>query len=390
MKKSISIFFRLSCILASFATIFVFTTPVQAKKDKTDDFSISKKKYKPQNLKIAKRLWSVGLKSGGSKKHFYPEYNNPVADNGVIYVGSQGGIFYAVSESSGKILWKYKNVEAISSTPALNADRIFFTDLGGGVVCLSKSDGSLVWRNTFDREMLGLPLVSGGNLYLLRGEQDVIAVSQDDGHLVWSRAMRTYLKDITMRGHSSLALVDGALVVGLADGHLYKIAPSDGRVLWDKNLSLPLKTFKDIDAQVVQAGDSLYVGGYFGSVYRLGSGSGNILWSSDVATSSRVLVQDNMVVISDVNGSVVGLDRNSGEQIWFNNLSRGPISDPVFFAGKVFVTAFDKGAYLLDLNTGNQVQKLDVGTGALNSPFVSGDKVFIVTNDAKLVAFTVQ
>lgn len=350
-------------------------------------FTLGKKsKFKPENQKVLTQSWTRGLKAGSSSKSYSPESSNPTQEDGMIYIGTQGGHFYVVSAGDGKIVWNYENDEPISSTAAVSEDRVFFSDLGGHLICLNKSDGTEVWKQFFGQEILGQPLAQGDSLYVLKGEQEILSVSQADGHVVWNRFISTFVKKMTMRGQSTIVTDDGSLYVGLADGHLYRLSAGDGHILWEKNLSVPSRSFKDIDAKVVIEGDSLYVGGYFGAFYRLRKSSGEVVWSSDVATGVQAQVFQDVVVVSDIDGNLVGLSKSNGKQLWSNELNNSVLSAPVGFNGKIFVSTLAQDAYLLDPSTGNQVQKLGIAAGSINEPVTDGHQIYVLTSTSKLVA----
>lgn len=365
------------CLLLAF--------PAFAKKG---GFSLAEtKKFKPKSLKILKKSWSCKLKAGKPKKHHWPEYNQPALQDQTIYVGTHGGIFYAIAAANGKILWKYNNKNSIASPPAFSSGKIYFADLDGQLTCLNQSDGALLWQNQLGREILGKPLLFENSLYILRGEQEVLSLSPDNGQIRWHQFIRTFVKDITMYGHANLVADASGLYAGLADGHLYKIKHSNGGILWEKNLALPLKIFKDIDAAVVLDGNSVYVGGYFGAVYRLRKENGSQVWSQDVATGVPVLVTGDFVVVADPNGALYSLNKETGMQMWFNEMADSVLSEPVLFGNKIFVTSFDQKAFLVDPQNGLPVQKLSVGSGSLNRAIVSGTSLYLLTNDATLMAF---
>lgn len=356
-----------------------------AKKDK---FTLAAdKKFKPRNIKVIERVWSKGLKPGSPGKRYHPEESNPVVFAGVVYVGTHGGYFYAVESGDGDILWQYENDEPIAATAAVTQDKVFFTDLGGRVIALSRADGRLLWKQYLGREMLGQPLISGERLILLKGEQEVVALSQADGQVVWNRFIRTFVRDITMRGQPGLVENQGSLYVGLADGHLYKLKAADGKTVWQKNLTIPLRTFKDIDGHVVVAGNSLYVGGYFGAVYRINKTNGSIIWAADVATGVPVALTGDRVIVSDKDGTLHGLDKKDGTEIWFQEFDGGVISAPVVFDGRIFVTTYKGKAYLIDPADGSQLQQLAAGDGSINRPAVEGERLYILTSKARLMAF---
>lgn len=357
--------------------------PAQAKKEWT---LRGERRYKPQNRKVLKVSWSRALKAGHPAKRYSPEVSQPIESDGVIYVGTQAGLFYAIDAAEGRILWKFKNGEPIATTAGVADGKIVFSDLEGRVTCLSAEDGGIAWQREFDRELLAKPLLRDGKIYLVKGEQEILALSLDDGHSIWSRFIKTFVRDITMRGHAG-AIADGQkLYVGLADGQLYALNAADGKILWSKNLAVPLKTFKDIDANVVIDGDSLYVGGYSNAFYRLNKATGAIIWSAELATGVSPVLMGSTIVISDNRGRVVALDKANGRQVWFNELNKSILSEPAVFNGKLFVSTYDKNAYLMNPENGDQVQKLSLSSGSLNAPLVVNDRIVVLTNDGKLMS----
>ncbi|OVE80523.1 hypothetical protein BVY03_06080 [bacterium K02(2017)] len=355
-------------------------------KKKEKEFEFNTKKFKKQNTKVLKKLWSKSLKNGKPSKRYYPESSNPTLENDIIYVGTHGKVFYAVSTSTGKIIWEYKNDEPIASTASTNTQNVFFTDLGGHIICLNKQSGSLVWKNYFGDELLGRPLVDKNSLYLLKGEREIISVSTSSGQIKWNKSIQTYIRDITMNGHASFIKDQNSLYLGLADGRLYRLNASNGNTMWVKNLTMPLRIFKDIDATVVVNGDSLYVGGYFGAFYRIKKSNGSITWLSEVATGFPPLILDDLVVLSDINGTIYGIDKQDGKQLWFNELESGVLSAPAEYDNKIFVSTFKKDAYLINPDTGYQIQKISLGQGAITQPISANKKLYVLTNDAKLMA----
>jgi outer membrane protein assembly factor BamB len=353
-----------------------------------EDFSLpSKKAFKTQDLKILAPSWTTSLKQGAPAKRYYPETNSPTIQDNTVYIGTHAGLFYAVN-LSGKILWEHKNTEGIASTAGVTNSSVFFTDLGGHLVCLNRGDGSLKWKKNLNTEALDKPLVIQGKIYLVSGERKILALSQADGHTLWKKQLNTHIKKITIRGQAEIVSDQSALYVGLADGCLYKLNSANGNTLWSKNLNIPLSTFKDVDASVVLSGNALYVGGYFGKFYKLSKSSGHTIWSTDVTTGVSALVLNDLVVVSDTKGAIHGLEKTTGKPLWFTELGTSVVSTPTIFQDMIFVTVFDKNAYLLDADSGHQIQKLNISKGSLNKPLVLDKRVLVYTNDAKLVLLT--
>lgn len=372
-------------LFLAFVLLLFFVPPAQAKKT---DFSLSKKKYRPANQKILKQAWSLTLKSGRPARRYDPESSTPVFEDGVIYVGTQGQRFYAINATTGKKIWQYKHDEPIAATAVLGGGRVYFTDLGGRVLALNMSDGSLAWSQDFDQEMLGRPVLVDGKLILVKGEQEVLALSQESGGVIWHQFIRSYIKDITVRGHADLVADGDRVYLGLADGSVYALGTGNGSVLWNKHLAVPLTTFKDIDGALTLSGDSLFVSGYFGKLYRLKKSSGQILWSASVASGVAPLVTEGLVIVSDhADGSLNAYDREKGHKLWSNELNGSVLSAPVFFADRVFVAGDDGVAFLLKLDNGSWLQRLGIGEGSINLPLATESALYVLSSNGKLISF---
>lgn len=364
-----------------FLIFFICSGTVSAK----EKFRLSEKKYKPKNQKILKVDWQKKLKSGSPGKRYFPETSDPVLHEQSIFVGTHGKEFYAVDVASGKVQWKYENEFPISSTAQVFQNKVYFTDLEGHVLCLSATDGSLIWKREFFKEILNQPLITQNKIYFLKGEKEILALDANDGRTVWQKNIQTFVKNLTMRGQSSFVYNSGRLYIGLADGHIYAIDPKDGRVIWEKQLSVPLKNFKDVDGDLVFDDSSLYVGGYFDYFYRLNKSNGKIIWKHQVGTGVTPVILDETVILSSTTGEVFALAKDTGKVVWNNELNRSVLSSPVHFKNYIFVTSFDRYAYLLDAKTGNQVQRLKLSSGSLNDPIVENDEIYVLTNEAQLV-----
>lgn len=355
---------------------------VFAKKDKKAEV---KKVYR--NEKVLKKLWGRSLKSGLSSKQMDPELSSPVLGAQGILVGTQGAVFYALSPESGKSIWEYKNEEPISTTAAYGNGVIAYVDLGGYLRCLRETDGSSIWQNYVGLESLSQPVIAGNAVIVVLGEQIVAAYSLADGHVIWQKKLGEYVRRMTMRGHSAVTLDGGKVYVGLANGHVYALSAASGEVLWDRALGQPLRTFRDIDGNIVVAGDSLLVTGYFGMAYRLEKSTGRIIWDAEVSSAVAPAVQGDVVIVAGNDDKLYGFDWTTGRNLWINELNDEVLSAPVVVSGRVFVSTLKGKAFVVDPANGDKVQTVAVGDGSITPPIVVGDRVYLLSSSADLIAF---
>jgi outer membrane protein assembly factor BamB len=52
-------------------------------------------------------------------------HSTPAVANGMVYIGSEDGNLYALSEKDGSLKWKYKT-DGMVSTPAVANDMVYF------------------------------------------------------------------------------------------------------------------------------------------------------------------------------------------------------------------------------------------------------------------------
>jgi outer membrane protein assembly factor BamB len=69
-----------------------------------------------------------------------------IAD-GVVYVGSHGGVLMALDLATGALRWKYEaGAEIGESSPAVAGGLVYVGDLKGVVHAVSAADGKPAWR----------------------------------------------------------------------------------------------------------------------------------------------------------------------------------------------------------------------------------------------------
>lgn len=372
-------------------SFFIFTQSVSAKKSKPftfEDREIAKKE-KIKNQKILVSKWNASLKEGSPKKRYYPETSSPVYKDGVIYIGTQGKVFYAIEVEKGKVLWRFKHDAGIAGKAALGEAAVYFSDLNGRVVALDYA-GERLWMQSLQKDLQGQPFYQDGYLYLLSGENEVTCLQAASGEVVWQTRISTYIQPLTVRGQGQIVWQKGSLFAALADGRVYGLHPKTGKVQWQKNFSPPLKTFKDIDATLQFTDDAFFVGGYFGVVHKVKTHSRAIDWTVEVGTGVTPLVLQDQLVLADLRGGLNGYDLDQGKLLWSNELNGSVLSAPVDLGPYVFVASYEGEAFVLSKDAGDVLQTLGIGDGSLNEPLVVGSDVFVLTNTGQLKAFQLK
>lgn len=255
----------------------------------------------PGNVASLKRLWDFPTGDAVSA--------SPAVVNGVVYVGSWDGYFYAIKVTDGSLLWKFQvdcqntvipippqclapgetsppryftSGGLITSSAAVTKDHVFFA-AGRTVYSLNTRDGSLRWKTP----ICGNPDVP-----------NCLADKLDPNQVFSSPAI---LDDKLFVGHS----VDGN--IGYRGG-IEALDVDTGKILWRFEVDPILK-----GAQPLTDYRGRAEGGY-------NRGCGNVWSSAAVDEASRLVffgtADCNNQPLRPYHGAVLALDADTGALRW--------------------------------------------------------------------------
>jgi outer membrane protein assembly factor BamB len=161
--------------------------------------------------------------------------NAPALDNdGVLYIGANNGIFYALDAKTGKARWTFDAVAragyttfAIFSSAAIGPDRtVYFGGKNGYLYAIREERGFfrtgpvIVWRYRVGPGIQSSPLLGAGGVVYIGDERGTLHAvklpdSGDSASPLW-----TYSTKGTLISSPAIA-ADGTLYEGSMDGKLY-------------------------------------------------------------------------------------------------------------------------------------------------------------------------
>jgi outer membrane protein assembly factor BamB len=248
----------------------------------------------------------------------------------VVYFSSYDSYVYAVDETSGRLLWKFKTRgERRFSAPHLHGSE----------------PAAEVMPDPFDL-YLSSPVVVGGRVYFGSGDHNVYALDAHEGKPIWT--FRT--GDVV---HASPALADGVLYVGSWDGFFYALDAETGKLRW---------TFK--------------------------SGEDHDLHNQEGFQSSAA-VSDGIVYVGCRDAHIYALDAATGAQHWaLNTQGSWVVGSPAVRDGKVYIGTSDTSLFReLNGRTGVVGFTLSFRRWPIfSSPALAGTEAFFGTDEGKLVA----
>jgi len=348
----------------------------------------SQSPYNTSHLEGSK-LWNFDIGDSVSR-------SNPVIDDdGTIYVGSNDGHLYAIHQN-GTQKWRFEMDEDTYFRGSVAISE------GGSVVAISQtrpytvyflnhSDGSVEWSVPAGGSNSLGPTIYDGVVYYSSYSNVLHAVDIEKQERIWD------FGDSSMPSHSTPAVgEDGTIYIGDTDNHLYAVNP-DGTEKWRYETGDWVNT-----APVVGDDGTIYFASRDYQLYALNP-NGTEKWVYDepyvyMGGSSPALSNDGIIYVGCIDGNLVAIDSETGEENWRWSERRAINTNPAIGSdGMLYVgTDYTSGVgYIRAIHT----EKTEGEAGEVkwsykaedemkSSPAVSNEgDVYIGSDDGRLYAF---
>lgn len=294
----------------------------------------------------------------------------------------------------GGIKWRVKTGDAVRSTPALAATRLFVGSGDGHLYALERATGRTVWRFDAGSPVHSSPALAGGLVIAATLGGRVFAVDQAAGRVRWSmQTGDTLPRNVAPAGGwdlivSSPVVVNATVVIGGRDGVVYALDLESGRVRWRARTNGKVRATPAVSEGVV------VVGSWDGRVYAFDLATGQERWVNRTvgdtldskkwgfdrrAIQGSAAIAGGRVFVGSRDGGFYGIDFKTGERQW-RATHRGSwvVGSPTAEPGRVTVGSSD-GHFIhaVDPVTGNDIWRLETGMNVLASPLRVGDLLII-------------
>ncbi|MBI2982037.1 MAG: PQQ-binding-like beta-propeller repeat protein [Deltaproteobacteria bacterium] len=327
--------------------------------------------------------WVSRVKKGGVFKYKRREFASPLVVGDVALIGTGSGTFYAMKKGNGGALWRFKTEGAISSKPAAKSGKVFFGDDEGNFYALNLGNGQKLWSINLDAEILTAPAIRGDQLFVATVEGRVVSLSMGEGTVLWERQHSARPLQMTIRGNSTPVLDSaGNLYVGFSDGIFWSFASKTGNLLWEKKLELA-EGFHDLDGTPLIEGDRIYLSGFDGPLVAM-TRQGRVLWSVPIGSAGPILSSDQLLYLSDSQGSLVAVQKKDGATVWKTKIGDGALTAPVFYKDLLAVGLSSSTMNFVDAASGRLMFRRFAKKGISSDPFLEGDQLYYLSNGGRL------
>jgi outer membrane protein assembly factor BamB len=341
------------------------------------------------------KLWTVNLGKGEDR---IGVRQGPAVADGRVYAAAITGGVHAIDLQTGKKVWTYEPAKEkkkpklrLSGGPGVGEGLVVVGTLDGQVIALDAADGTEKWRAKVPGEVISAPAVGQGMVFVRSNDGRITSFDATNGTQRWFNPRE--LPMLTVRGNAPVVQGPGVVFVGNDDGTLAALGAADGRTLWDQVVGNPegrteLDRMADVDGAPVLEGNTLYASSFKNQTIAIEGPTGRPLWTRDHGGAGGVTLSSSYVIVTDNQGGVFGLDKQSGAASWSQTgLARRQLTGPALQGDYVVVGDFDGYVHWLQQSDGAMAARAKTGGTVKAQPIVA-DGVLLVQNvEGKLTAF---
>ncbi|WP_170830945.1 outer membrane protein assembly factor BamB family protein [Natronobacterium texcoconense] len=219
------------------------------------------------------------------------------------------------------------------------------------------------------------PVLSDERLFYINNNRETVALDARSGELLWSE-------------HDGNAFypfaADEQHVYTRTTGDTFLVARDveTGDAVWRSDVAIT-------ETAPIPYDDSVYVGGHRGTLASLSSESGEEEWIVEVAGSIGQLAVDDSGVVAAVSGEGVERITHEGDAVWFRS-----VTDPIavtLYRDLVVVATRNGTVVGLEGDTGDERWRYETDADSvLSTPTIVGDQIHVVDRDGVVHAVTVE
>jgi outer membrane protein assembly factor BamB len=340
------------------------------------------------------------------------ETDATIGPDGLVYIGANNGLFYALDGHTGDIVWVFPTrfeTFAIYSTAVIDkAGRLYFGAKDGYLYALQPPDsgilGQVAWSYRIGTTIQTSPTLGGdGTVYIGADDGKLYAIAPPqqgkEGRLLW-----TFQTQNALIASSPTLAPDGSIYIGSMDGKLYALQPgprgAPPKVRWTFSTGNPGEHGGIENTPALGPNGTLYIGANNGIFYALDSKNGKVMWQfqTEFRTwgifSSAAIGPDGNVYFGPKDGRLLVLDGKTGNVKWSYRTGTTIETSPAITPDGVVYLGADNGVlYAIRppgflSRTGKRLWSYQTQGTLISSPVIGANgSLYIGSMDGNVYAF---
>lgn len=354
----------------------------------------------PGNLSFPgglKSIWSVNVGNLSSKRA--RASSPPIVHQGIVFVKDIDAKVSAINLANGRRVWNVslkpekERTSVSGGGVSADGDRLFVATGYGELVALSTVNGGELWRIKLDSPARSAPNSANGLISLVTSANKVTLYQQTDGQELWQFSGLSDSSGLAKAGTPAFA--SGAVIAPFSSGEVVAIEGKTGKVRWTDAIVRSGKNFaisglNDIAGYPVVSDGVLYTGGISGRFVANDIRTGARRWTKSIVAIDTPSVAGNSVFLTDNQGIVIALSRDTGDIRWTSKLPSQKDekwSGPTLGGGKLWITSSEGRIARVDAATGNIEQTTGNSGSIIFKPVIANGVLLVLTQNGSVVAF---
>ncbi len=288
----------------------------------------------------------------------------PDATNNAIIVADTDGMLWSYAPKTGETLWHKQYDTIFSAGPKVYGNIALLGNKDAEVYSIDVTNGALLWSQTVSSEILVPPQLANNMVVVQTNDGKIFGLRADNGKRVWVYDRNVPI--LSLRGNSTPSIInDDQVVAGFASGKLVSLSLTDGKLLWETTVALPkgrteLERIIDIDGPIVHQEGTIYVAAYRGRIAAIDANSGAIIWTREMSSHLGLVIDKNLLFLTDSDGRVWALNRDNGATLWMQDkLEERATTRPAIQGNKLVLGDVTGEVYWLAKSDGRLLGHLD-------------------------------
>jgi outer membrane protein assembly factor BamB len=318
----------------------------------------------------------------------------PAITQDAVYAANAKGELFRLERTSGKQVWRVDSGFTVTGGVGAGDELVLVGGEKGDLAAFGE-DGKLRWKVKVSSEVLSAPQVANGIVVVRTGDGRIAGLSAIDGRQQWLYEHST--PALIVRSHASVLINSGAVFAGFAGGRLVAIDLRKGTVLWETMVSQPrgnteLERISDITSLPVMDDEQICAVAFQGQVACFDLKQGNLLWNRELSSDKGLALQNKNLYLTDADGTVLALDKNSGSTIWKNErLVRRDTSAPLLLGSHLVVGDYEGYLHAMNLEDGSIVARFRLDGGNIQSaPEELDDGLLVQTSGGEVYSLAIH
>ena len=344
-----------------------------------------------QTVKIDK-LWSHGV-GNGQGAGFYKI--QPVIGGSAIYVAAADGSLEAFDKTSGKSLWDTELEFPLSGGVGLYGDALFLGSSDGFVLKVDANSGELLWSTRLNGEVMSVPQSNGAVVVVHSLDGKLQGLDFATGAVVWT--YDSTVPALTLRGSCSPLVNGDSVYVGFASGRVLGFDIATGGIAWEARIAIPqgrseIERVVDIDGTMTLVGNELFVASYQGRIAAIDVTDGRKLWQNDVSSFSGVSQGFGNVYVAGEDGTVSAYQRSGQGLRWQQTaLAYRGLSRPTPVSSYLAVGDQEGYVHFMSQVDGEFVGRVEADDDGIRADMFSEDNIlYVYGNSGDLIAYEIK